>query len=99
LAWKLSISKGIGYTKSAEQAPMGWRSGVILQFVNPKTWMMALSVSTTFMGGSDSKSVIALYSAIFFVIVTPCLACWGVWRECEKIIDEDHLCKAAKPYF
>lgn len=54
------------------------RAAVLLQIVNPKTWMMALAVVSLFAPtGDHALRDIALMSLWFLLISIACLMCWA----------------------
>lgn len=49
-----------------------------LQWINPKTWMMAMAVIGVFASnGSDRLHHVLLLSFVFFAIALPCMAAWA----------------------
>lgn len=64
-----------------------WMSG-ILQWVNPKAWVMALGVSATFMGQEESILESSLIiSIIYFICSLPCLSAWvGLGRFIQRTV-------------
>jgi len=61
----------------AEPNTLGYRSGAFLQLLNPKTWLMALSVNGVFSLPQVENNHHMLYlSVIFFVVAMPCLFSW-----------------------
>jgi len=49
-----------------------------LQWINPKTWMMALAVVSVFAGaGEDRFAHVMVLSLVFFLISLPCLGVWA----------------------
>ncbi|MBD9600099.1 LysE family translocator [Pseudomonas sp. PDM10] len=50
-----------------------------LQWINPKTWMMAMAVVSVFAdNGADRFDHIVYLSFAFFVIALPCMTAWAV---------------------
>src|SRR5690554_211381 len=78
MAWQLyraplSLESGSG---NDYRVP-GWFHGAALQGVNPKTWLMALTVSALFLAPAGSVLQFNLMLAvIFFVVALPCLLGW-----------------------
>jgi len=55
-----------------------WAAGG-LQLINPKTWMMALAVSTVFAGSDSNRTAhVAVLSITFLMISLPCLGVWAL---------------------
>lgn len=75
MSWKLSQSD-LELDSKEVMIIAGWKSGALLQIINPKTWMMALAVSSIFLGGSRWIET-AMLAGIFFLVAIPCLICWA----------------------
>lgn len=77
LAWKLFWMTP-EQSKSVHHKPFGWLQGAVLQFINPKTWMMAVSAIGIFSGaGSANETHMLWLTSIFFLIAIPCLLSWS----------------------
>lgn len=77
LAWKLFFAESGGFQQTGTKI-VGWRHGAGLQVINPKTWMMALSVTGIFaLPDADSMRHISILALIFFLVAVPCLLSWG----------------------
>jgi len=77
VSWQLwSIDNDI--TKDDIKLCAGWKTGALLQIVNPKTWIMALAVSGIFITGDATTIRVTVLSLIFMLTAIPCLACWGL---------------------
>nr|WP_086940038.1 LysE family translocator [Thaumasiovibrio occultus] len=63
---------------STQHAQLGAGHGIGLQLVNPKTWIMALTVVSVFTVPDGSVRHHELLALIFFVVTVPCLAFWAV---------------------
>ena len=77
LAWQL-YHASMAIQSAGSDAPAGWRTGAVLQFINPKTWMMAIAVSSVYMGVSSDWQYTSLLAFIFLLIAIPCLFCWAL---------------------
>ncbi|MGB7757819.1 MAG: LysE family translocator [Salinisphaera sp.] len=79
LAWQLFRSAGAPMsTGGADEASPGVWTGAGLQIVNPKAWMMALSVVGVFAPGDAGASGATLRAIVFWVVALAGLTCWGV---------------------
>lgn len=56
----------------------GFVQGAGLQLINPKTWLMTLSVTAIFLDGQASFGAVAGYATLFLLVSTPCLLAWGL---------------------
>ena len=55
-----------------------WSAGA-LQLINPKTWMMALAVSSVFADSENNRiAQVVVLSIAFFLISLPCLGAWAL---------------------
>lgn len=58
--------------------PMRFLESTLFQFANPKAWMMALSVASSFLVGEHrSISAAALLALLFAAINFPCVGAWA----------------------
>ncbi|MCK0715215.1 LysE family translocator [Chromohalobacter sarecensis] len=80
LAWKLYCSPPPTLANDAsDRVPhFGALQAAGLQLVNPKTWMMALSVVSVFTDGASSTAHVAVLALIFGGVAVPCLASWAL---------------------
>lgn len=77
LSWQL-YHASMAVDAKTQSAPAGWRTGATLQLINPKTWMMAMAVSSVYMGAASDWHYTMLLSVIFLLIAIPCLFCWAL---------------------
>lgn len=56
----------------------GFVQGAGLQLINPKTWLMTVSVTALFLDGQASFGAVASYATLFLLVSTPCLMVWGL---------------------
>jgi threonine/homoserine/homoserine lactone efflux protein len=81
LAWQIYRAPAIAIAIATAQAQqrLGLLSAAGLQWINPKTWMMALAVVSVFAGvGEDRFSHVLYLSLAFFLISIPCLGVWAL---------------------
>ena len=89
LAWKIWSSPvaaveaqevgECGTSDESHKRPLGFAGAAGLQFVNPKTWMMALAVVSVFAShGGDQTHQVLLLSLLFLVVSLPCMGAWAV---------------------
>lgn len=77
LAWQLFRSAPGGIQTGAAVKRLGMIDGAGLQLVNPKTWMMALSVVSLFTGMGADAGHYGTYALVFFLVALPCLGAWA----------------------
>ncbi len=77
MAWGLFVADG-RLTSEQQSERKGWKTGAGLQLINPKAWMMALAVSSVFIGAEADPERIMLLTGVFFLIAIPCLLCWAL---------------------
>lgn len=84
--------------QSLETMP-GWTQGCALQLINPKTWMMALSVSSLFfMPDFEQLTNAITLSVIFFMIAVPSMLLWAymgvlIKKQTRTLIQEGMIYK------
>ncbi|RZO03742.1 LysE family translocator [Pseudomonas mohnii] len=79
LAWQIFSAPAEAISTQDKDARLGLWGAAGLQWINPKTWMMALAVVSVFAGVGENRLVHVLYlSLAFFVISVPCLGAWAL---------------------
>jgi threonine/homoserine/homoserine lactone efflux protein len=59
---------------------MNWLEGVLFQLINPKAWMMAITVASAFYGSSAPELPdLAVAALVCFLIGGTCMLVWTVW--------------------
>lgn len=60
--------------------PMHWFEGVAFQLINPKAWMMAITVASAFYGGNTPTHLdLAAACAVSISIGSPSMLVWNIW--------------------
>lgn len=60
--------------------PMTWLEAVMFQLINPKAWMMALTLASAFYGGAAPSHLdLALATLTGISIGGPCMLIWTIW--------------------
>ena len=77
LAWKLFTSPVVPLDAATSELPreLGLVGALLLQWVNPKSWLMALAVIGVFT--ADGQPLTPLCMA-FFLVALPCLGAWAL---------------------
>jgi threonine/homoserine/homoserine lactone efflux protein len=78
MACKLLRADSASADERAIDRRQGFVQGAGLQLINPKTWLMTVSVTAIFLGGQASFTAVASYAALFLLVSTPCLLAWGL---------------------
>ena len=65
LAWKIATSRG--GDASAEARPVGFLEAALLQWVNPKAWLVSTSAAGTYLQAGTSPLLLALSMAGLFL--------------------------------
>lgn len=78
MACKLLRADSARADERAIDRRQGFVQGAGLQLINPKTWLMSVSVTAIFLGGQASFTAVASYAALFLLVSTPCLLAWGL---------------------
>jgi threonine/homoserine/homoserine lactone efflux protein len=67
-------------TPAASGRPMRCIEGVLFQLINPKAWMMAITVASAFYGTAAPRGVdLAAATLICMSIGGPCMFTWTIW--------------------
>jgi threonine/homoserine/homoserine lactone efflux protein len=102
LAWQIFRAPAEVVTTASTEAPLGLLGAAGLQWINPKTWMMALAVVSVFAGVGEDRFVHVLYlSLVFFLISLPCLSAWALlgagssrWLRSPRAMQRFNRCMA-----
>ena len=79
LAWQIIRSPAEAISTQKTAARLGWVGAASLQWINPKTWMMALAVVSVFAGAGEDRLIQVInLSWVFFLISLPCLCAWAL---------------------
>ena len=79
LAWQIFRAPALAIATQKTEKRLGLLGAAGLQWINPKTWMMALAVVSVFAGVGENRLVHVFYlSLAFFVISVPCLSAWAL---------------------
>jgi threonine/homoserine/homoserine lactone efflux protein len=72
-------ASGAGSTETRSR-PLRYIEGLLFQVVNPKAWMMAVTVASGFYGGmAPTHFDLATATLISICIGGPCMLVWTVW--------------------
>jgi threonine/homoserine/homoserine lactone efflux protein len=79
LAWQIFRAPAEAISTRKTEARLGWMGAASLQWINPKTWMMALAVVSVFAGAGEERLAHVIHlSLVFFLISLPCLGVWAL---------------------
>ena len=81
LSWKVASLPVREKSDGAEQTAPAWRptflDGVLLQWVNPMIWVVAVTGVTTCVGSDFQPVKLLVLCVTFFVMCVPCLMAWS----------------------
>ncbi|MDD0995369.1 LysE family translocator [Pseudomonas sp. TNT2022 ID1044] len=79
LAWQIFRAPEVAIAAENTGKRLGLLGAAGLQWINPKTWMMALAVVSVFAGAGENRLAQVMYlSLAFFLISLPCLGAWAL---------------------
>lgn len=80
MAWRLATAQPVS-SETGEGATPSFQVGVArvigLQVINPKVWMMGLSVFAMFAGPAASLITVALMALVFFTLAVASMTLWA----------------------
>jgi threonine/homoserine/homoserine lactone efflux protein len=81
LAWKIATagSPGLAIGRSTSAGPIGFLQSCLLQWVNPKAWIIAIGGLATYVPADHYWFGVATLMAAFVIISWPSLAVWTVF--------------------
>jgi threonine/homoserine/homoserine lactone efflux protein len=69
-----------GRPADSKARPMSFFEGLMFQLINPKAWMMAVTVASAFYGSAAPNHLdVAVATLISVTIGTPCMLIWTGW--------------------
>ncbi|MGJ7515870.1 LysE family translocator [Pseudomonas baetica] len=102
MAWQIFSAPATAINAQKAEARLGVLGAISLQWINPKTWMMALAVVSVFAGAGEDRFMQVLYlSGAFFLISLPCLGVWALlgagssrWLRSPRAVQRFNRCMA-----
>lgn len=80
LAWCIARSGNPGHHRAARQ-PLRFWQGMALQWVNPKTWVMAVGIAATYMP-RDGYVLHLLFAGVLLILVSfPSISVWTLFGQ------------------
>ena len=82
LAWAIANAGGLNLSKTTNKntlKPMTFLGAAAFQWVNPKAWVMAVGVFSTFLPGQSSLVVVLTVAGIFCAINLPSVSIWALF--------------------
>ena len=82
LAWLIlrDSKPQAGGTVASSGRPLRWIEGVMFQLINPKAWMMAITVASAFYGSvAPTAADLAIATLICLFIGGPSMLIWTIW--------------------
>lgn len=82
LAWAIANAGGLNLSKASKKStlkPMTFFGAAAFQWVNPKAWVMAVGVFSTFLPGQSSLLVVLMVAGIFCAINLPSVSIWALF--------------------
>jgi threonine/homoserine/homoserine lactone efflux protein len=85
LAWKIATAPPTSSHKADEKDPVGFVAAALLQWINPKSWLVAVSAAGTYLSSSATNPVAqaVVFTVLFIAAATPTV---GVWLVCGGAI-------------
>jgi threonine/homoserine/homoserine lactone efflux protein len=77
LSWKIATARG-SVEPASGQGPVGFLGAAIFQWINPKSWLVAVSVAGTFLGAATGSPIAqaAALGGLFVVAALPGCFVW-----------------------
>jgi threonine/homoserine/homoserine lactone efflux protein len=79
LAWRIATAGTSDPIVTEEARPMTFFEAALFQWVNPKGWMVALSVAANYVAPENLWADIALLSAVFLVVSLISTTSWALF--------------------
>jgi threonine/homoserine/homoserine lactone efflux protein len=79
LAWRIGTAGATNPIVGEEAQPMTFLEAALFQWVNPKGWMVCLSVAANYVSPNDLVADIAILSAVFLIISMISASTWALF--------------------
>lgn len=80
LAWKIATAGAARLDSASEARPQGWFGAALFQFLNPKAWMMTITLIGSFtLAGADYWNSVLWVVSLFMLISFPCISLWAAF--------------------
>jgi len=78
LAWKIATAAPTTSQELGHQKPAGFTVACLLQWINPKPWIVAVSAAATYLDSASENPVgqALLFTVLFVVAAVPASAVW-----------------------
>ncbi|NDL64489.1 LysE family translocator [Acerihabitans arboris] len=84
LAWRIANAVAPSGAIRASAAPLGYWGAVVFQWLNPKTWLMAVGSVTVYAPAQHHFRDVALIALVFTLINAPCVSAWAAFGSMLK---------------
>jgi len=81
LAWCIARSGSPGHHRTVRQ-PLRFWQGMALQWINPKTWVMAVGVAATYMPRDGYVLHLLLAGVLLILVSFPSTSLWTLFGQC-----------------
>ncbi len=79
LAWRIATAGAIDPIVSDEARPMTFIEAALFQWVNPKGWMVCLSVAANYVSADHPWADVAVLSAVFLIVSLISTSGWALF--------------------
>lgn len=79
LAWRIGTAGATDPIIGDEARPMTFFEAALFQWVNPKGWMVCLSVAANYVSPDDAWADAAVLSAVFLIVSTISASSWALF--------------------
>ncbi|MCU1751843.1 LysE family translocator [Pseudomonas sp. 6D_7.1_Bac1] len=77
LAWKIATSGPLSKPGTANAEPLGFLGAAAFQWVNPKSWVMAIGAISTYTPSEGYFYNVVVIALVFAIINIPCVFSWA----------------------
>ncbi|MFT3730464.1 MAG: LysE family translocator [Hyphomicrobium sp.] len=79
LAWRIGTAGATDPIVGEEAQPMTFLEAALFQWVNPKGWMVCLSVAANYVAPEDPWGDVAILSAVFLIVSVISASSWAMF--------------------
>ena len=80
LSWRIATAPPVSSHKAEQTEPVGFVAAALLQWINPKSWLVSVSAAGTYLSPSSTNPIAqaVVFTVLFIVAATPTVAVWLV---------------------
>ncbi len=79
LAWRIALSRSMDASAGEQARPLTFIESAVFQWVNPKAWVVALTVMAVHTSPHAPLASVGLVVLVFALVNLPAVSCWAAF--------------------